>query len=198
MTDRASGPGSMFAGGAGDGWVRLDECLDRAPPSLHPWLAEPGLLTTRVRRACGAETRFRLLRLAPAPLAPDIARRLGIADARCLLREIEFACGEVRWIYAQSVFPDSTVAQHPWLAELGGVALGESLLGRADVSREPLEYRELTASHVLAGMAGCREGGVWARRAVYHLSEAPILVQEIFLPALVQDGRATDRPGSIE
>jgi chorismate-pyruvate lyase len=25
---------------------------------------------------------------------------------------------------------------------------------------------------------------LWARRAVYHLSGAPILVQEVFLPAL--------------
>jgi chorismate--pyruvate lyase len=194
MTGRAQGPASAPA--AGDAWVLLDECLGRAPRDLHPCLAEPGLLTARVRRACAGETRFRLLRVARAPLAPGLARRMGVADAGCVLREIEFACGDTRWIFAQSVFPDSTVVQHPWLAELGNVALGESLLARPDVSRQPLEYREIAVDDALAVAAGGLERRAWARRAVYHLSEAPILVQELFLPALVNDGRASIRPGS--
>jgi chorismate--pyruvate lyase len=176
--------------------VRLDECLDRAPRDLHPWLAEPGLLTSRVRRACAGETRFSLLRVERSTLDRDHARRMGVADAGCVLREIEFACGDTRWIFAQSVFPDSTVGRHPWLAELGNVALGESLFGRPEVSREPLEYREIAADDRLAVAAGGLEQPVWARRAVYRLSEAPILVQEVFLPALVRDGRTLNRPGS--
>jgi chorismate lyase len=196
MTGRAQGPVSPPGAGAGDAWVRLDQCLERAPRELHPWLAEPGLLTARVRRACGSETRFRLLRVARSRLAAALARRMNVADTGCLVREIEFACGGTRWIFAQSVFPDSTVRQHPWLAELGNVALGESLLGRADVSRQPLEYSELRRSDELAVAAGEGADGAWARRAVYHLSEAPILVQEVFLPALVNDGRAVAQPGS--
>jgi len=176
---------------AADPWVRLDECLRRAPPALHPWLAEPGLLTERVALACGAATRFRLLRLEPAPLVPGAARRMGVADTGCLVREIEFACGDLRWIFAQSLFPDSTVRQHPWLAGLGESALGVSLLGRHDVSREPLEYRGLTWDDELSVAAGASRGDgelLWARRAVYQLSGAPILVQEVFLPALGQCG----------
>jgi chorismate--pyruvate lyase len=196
MNGRAQGPAGVPAADAGDRWVRLDECLGRAPPELHPWLAEPGLLTARVRRSCEGDTRFRLLRLERSPLTPKLARRMDVKDPGCVVREIEFACGEARWIFAQSVFPDSTVDQHPWLADLGNVALGESLLGRPDVSREPLEYREIAADDRLALAAGGLEVPVWARRAVYRLSEAPILVQELFLPALVRDGRACVRPGS--
>jgi chorismate--pyruvate lyase len=196
MTGRAQGPASSPAVRAGDEWVRLDECLDRAPRDLHPWLAEPGLLTSRVRRACAGETRFSLLRVERSTLDRDHARRMGVADAGCVLREIEFACGDTRWIFAQSVFPDSTVDRHPWLAELGNVALGESLFGRPEVSREPLEYREIAADDRLAVAAGGLEQPVWARRAVYRLSEAPILVQEVFLPALARDGRTLNRPGS--
>jgi chorismate--pyruvate lyase len=184
---------------ADDEWVRLDDCLLRAPLELHAWLAEPGLLTARVRKACGGATRFTLLRLEPAPLQPALARRMGVTDAGCLLREIEFACGGSRWIFAQSVFPDSTVRQHAWLAELGNAALGESLLGRADVSREPLEYRELAAADELTIAAGDSSGRalpLWGRRAVYHLSDAPILVQEVFLPALLQCGPSSSGPGS--
>jgi len=175
--------------------MRLDECLDRAPEALHPWLAEPGLLTALVRRACGCETQFRLLRVERSPLSATLAHRMGVGDAGCLLREIEFSCGSARWVFAQSVFPDSTVRQHPWLAELGNVALGESLLGQPEVSRQPLEYREIAADEELAVAAGGLDSPAWARRAVYRLSMAPIMVQEVFLPALVQDGRASVRPG---
>lgn len=169
-----------------EAWVSLAECRERVPAALEPWLAEPGLLTARVRAACGAATRLRMLRLDPAPLDPHIARRLGVDDAACLLREIEFTCGARRWIFAQTVLPQSSVQRHPWLRELGDKALGESLNAVEDVRREPLEYLELHGSHPLAQAAGADEStsSLWARRAVYRLGEWPILVQEVFLPAL--------------
>lgn len=171
----------------GERWMTLGECVTRAPESLRPWLSEPGLLTARVKSTCGPEARLRLLRLEPAPLGPGIARRLGVDDAGCLLRDIEFTCGARRWIFAQSVFPRSTVDRHPWLRELGDNGLGESLSVVEDVRREPLEYLELEPEHPLAQAA--LPGGeppvmLWARRAVYRLAGWPILVQEVFLPAL--------------
>jgi chorismate--pyruvate lyase len=199
MGTRPLGSAAVDVASADEEWLRLDDCLTFAPPELHDWLAEPGLLTARVRKACGEATRFRLLRLEPAPLEARLARRLGVADSSCVLREIEFSCGETRWIFAQSVFPDSTVRQHPWLTQLGGAALGESLLGRSDVSREPLEYRELDAGHALARAAGLKADParpLWGRRAIYHLSDAPILVQEVFLPGLVHCSPSRDGPGS--
>ena len=169
-----------------DAWLPFAECRDRVPAALEPWLAEPGLLTARVRAACGAATRLHMLRLDPAPLDPHIARRLGVEDATCLLREIEFTCGARRWIFAQTVLPQSSVKHHPWLRELGDRALGESLSAVEDVRREPLEYLELHGRHPLAQAAGAdaSTGSLWARRAVYRLGDWPILVQEVFLPAL--------------
>ena len=190
MYERPPGPVDSAGSGPGTGWMTLDECLAAAPAALHGWLAEPGLLTARVQRAGGDRVRFTLLRLAPSPIDAALAARMGVTDAGGLVREIEFACGDERWIFAQSVFPDSTLRQHPWLGELGGVALGVSLLSRHDVSREPLEYRLVEPDEPLGRAAGRLAGPAWARRAVYHLSGAPIIVQELFLPALA----ALDRP----
>jgi chorismate--pyruvate lyase len=169
-----------------EAWAAFEDCVTRVPAMLAPWLVEPGLLTARVRAACGAATRLRLLRLEPAPMDPRVARRLGVDDVTCLLREIEFTCGASRWIFAQSVFPQSTVQHNPWLRELGENGLGESLSAVEDVRREPLEYLELQASHPLAQAAGrpVDTSPLWARRAVYRLGGWPILVQEVFLPAL--------------
>lgn len=174
------------APGGDDAWQSFADCRERVPAALEPWLGEPGLLTARVRAACGAATRLRMLRLDPAPLDPRIARRLGVDDDTCLLREIEFTCGARRWIFAQTVLPQSSVQRHPWLRELGDRALGESLNAVDDVRREPLEYLELQGRHPLAQLAGADAGvaSLWARRAVYRLGGWPILVQEVFLPAL--------------
>ena len=176
----------VLARADGDVWLPFDDCRERVPAALTPWLAEPGLLTARVRAACGTATRLRLLRLEPAPIDPRVARRLGVEDETCLLREIEFTCGARRWVFAQSVLPQSTVRRHPWLRDLGDNGLGESLSAVEDVRREPLEYCELHHGHPLARAAGATEpaGALWARRAVYRLAGQPILVQEVFLPAL--------------
>jgi chorismate--pyruvate lyase len=166
-------------------WVPLERCARLAPPALVPWLAEPGLLTARVRAAAGAATQFRMLRLERAPLLPELQARLGVGDAAGLVREIEFACAGMRWIFAQSVFPDSTVARYPWLGDLGNSPLGEALRRVEEVAREPLEYAELPATHPLARLAHPAGGvALWARRAIYRLAGAPIVVQEVFLPAL--------------
>ena len=183
-------PGAVDSAGCGADWMALDDCLAAAPTPLHGWLAEPGLLTARVQRAGGDRVRFTLLRLDRAPIDAALAARMGVADTGGLVREIEFACGDQRWIFAQSVFPDSTLGQHPWLGELGGVALGVSLLSRHDVSREPLEYRLVAPDEPLARAAGGLAVPAWARRAVYHLSGSPIIVQELFLPALAPLDRA--------
>jgi chorismate--pyruvate lyase len=171
----------------GDAWHSLDECAGRVPAGLRPWLEEPGLLTARVRAACGPATALRLLKLEPAPIDARVRRRLGVEDAIGFVREIEISCGATRWIFAQSIFPQSTVQQHPWLRDLGDNGLGESLSSIEDVRREPLEYVELRDRDALAVAAGAvpaRDAPLWARRAVYRLAGWPILVQEVFLPEL--------------
>ncbi len=177
--------------GAGDAWNLLDECAGRVPAELRPWLEEPGLLTARVRAACGPSTGLRLLRLEPAPIDPRVRRRLGVEDAIGYVREIEITCGTARWIFARSIFPQSTVQQHPWLRQLGDNGLGESLSAIEDVRREPLEYMELDGGHelaVAASVASSPGASLWARRAVYRLAGWPILVQEVFLPGLGRCG----------
>jgi len=171
----------------GDAWHSLDECAGRVPAELRPWLEEPGLLTARVREACGPATALRLLKFEPAPIDPRVRRRLGVEDTTGFVREIEISCGATRWIFAQSIFPQSTLQQHPWLRNLGDNGLGESLSSIEDVRREALEYIELHDRHVLARAARADSAPgtpLWARRAVYRLAGWPILVQEVFLPKL--------------
>jgi chorismate lyase len=187
---------------AQEDWQALAGIAQQAPGALLDWLAEPGLLTARVREHCGEDMRFRMLGpLRPASLTANLQGRLAVNDADCLVREIEFCRGSVRLIFAQTILPASTVAAFPWLRALGEAPLGEALR-RADVplARDPLEYRALDRGHVLARAArgskttGAKDdddaGVLWARRAVYRLAGLPILVQEVFLPELLHGTRA--------
>jgi chorismate--pyruvate lyase len=182
-------------------WATFAEIEARAPAALLSWLAEPGLLTARVRELCGASMQFRMLGpLRTAPVPESLRVRLAVADADCLLREIEFCQDAERIIFAQTIIPATTVATFPWLRALGEAPLGEALRA-ADLplERDPLEYRSLSSDHPLARAAVVRsrplEGvdvpgdvaaSLWARRAVYRLAAHPILVQEVFLPSLLR------------
>lgn len=175
-------------------WSPLAAIEPLAPAGLLSWLAEPGLLTARVRELCGDRMRFRMLGpLRDAELPLDLRSRLRVADERCLLRDIEFRCDDERIVYAQTVLPDSTVRRYPWLHELGDSPIGETLRRAEEpLEREPLEYAELRGESELArvaldaGSAEPSREALWARRAVYRLGGQPILVQEVFLPALLR------------
>jgi fumarylpyruvate hydrolase len=160
------------------------------PHDLLSWLAEPGMLTARVRALCGPAMEFRRLgRLRDAELSTSLRERLQVDDATCLLREVEFCASSGRIVFAQTVLPASTVDRYPWLRELGDSPLGEALRQvDAPLEREPLEYAELPAGHPLVQAARCdgADMALWARRAVYRLDGLPILVQEVFLPELLR------------
>jgi fumarylpyruvate hydrolase len=171
-------------------WSPLADVAGRVPPDLLSWLAEPGLLTARVRALCGPAMGFRRLgRLREAELSSSLRDRLKVDDATCLLREVEFSSEGDRIVFAQTVLTASTVERYPWLSELGDSPLGEALRQVDDpLEREPLEYAQLAAGHPLADAArpGTGHVALWARRAVYRLGGFPILVQEVFLPELLR------------
>jgi chorismate--pyruvate lyase len=178
-------------------WAPLAAVATCVPEGLLSWLAEPGLLTSRVRALCGADMRFRMLGpLLDAPLPEPLRARLDVDDVRCLLRDVEFRCLDDRIVFAQTVMPASTVHRYPWLHDLGDAPIGETLRRATEpLEREPLEYAELEPSSPLASIArgpgDDPAAALWARRALYRLGGRPILVQEVFLPSLlrVQRGR---------
>ena len=77
---------------------------------------------------------------------------------------------------------------HPWLAELGDASLGETLNELSGVERSSLRVRVAAPENALTARA-LREAdltpaGLWARRSRIQLRGAPLLVQEVFLPAM--------------
>ena len=165
---------------------RLEECRPEAPPAAAAWLAEPGLLTERLRACCAGTTGLSVITEAEAPLAIHDAAVLCAAGKAAFVREIELTCDGRPWVFAQTLIPQSTLARQSWLSSLGSAALGERLAAVPGLERGPLEFTRLVAGDRLYQRA-LRErrdppASLWARRSWFAIDGDRLLVQEVFLP----------------
>jgi len=164
---------------------RLGEFSVDAP--LRSLLIGKGLITLRMRAACGERFGLRLVEQWTGLLGAAHKSGLRAHDNAGLFRETELRCGDQVWVFAQTVIPDSTLCMHPWLAELGDSSLGETLNELSGVQRSAYEYAWLPAADALCARAlraaDLRPAGLWARRSRLQLRAAPLLAHEVFLPA---------------
>jgi chorismate--pyruvate lyase len=166
-------------------WTR-DVAALGAGPDAASLLTEPGLLTERIRGACGGEFGLRVVTEGSGLLSPANARALGVSDLSAFIREIELTCDDSAIVFAQTLVPAATLAAEPWLSALGRDALGPRLARLGGALREPLEFARLAPGDELARRAfhaaGEAPGCLWARRARYRLASHRLIVQEVFLP----------------
>lgn len=164
------------------------------PPALgrlSAWLASPGSLTRRIRRACG-DFRVRRMRQHAARPHADEAGPLGLGAFRlALVREVVLM-GDGRPL----VFGHSVVARGylrgPWRSVrfLGSRPLAEALYLDPTIRREALAFCRLDRRHPLYRRI-CKDLGampptLWARRSLFRRQGAPLMVTEVFLPDIVR------------
>jgi len=95
-----------------------------------------------------------------------------------LIREVELIClGEI-WVRARSIIPVDTLSgKERELRVLGNRPLGAYLFKSKSMQRHKLE---LAAFHLRG------EGKIYGRRSIFRLSGKPLLVSELFMPALFE------------
>lgn len=148
-----------------------------APQPWRSWLQDRGSLTQRLVHASQGHFRVEVLRQGYFRPSHSEARALGLPPRQlALVREVLLLGRGEPWVYARSVFPVSTLSgPQRQLREIGNRSLGSVLFRDPTMQREPLQIGDLR----LAG--GTR---LWARRSVFRLAGKPLLVCEVFLPAL--------------
>ena len=163
---------------------------------ISPWLHDRGSLTRRIQQRC---ERFAVRQMSSglARIAFDEAALLGIAPH-------ELAWSREVFLYADDapvVFAHSACARQDlrgaWAAvsSLGNKPLGALLFSHPLVERKPLHYKALHAHHPLyrrvVGVLGVVPERLWARRSLFYLHDAPLLVTELFLPNILRLNKAT-------
>ena len=153
------------------------------PAQLAPWVLEPASLTARLKRHC-QHFRVQLLNegaeLLPAFLQPLVP---GTVDAQ--RREVMLWCDDKPCVYAQSWLPQQTINSLRPLADLGERPLGDYIFQQPGLTRGTIDVAELLlAGSVLEKFNS--SGRCLARRSVFQLNGLPLLVAEVFLPAITQ------------
>ncbi|MFY9258973.1 MAG: chorismate lyase [Gallionella sp.] len=156
---------------------------------LRPWLHDHGSLTQRIQQRC-AQFAVHPIRSGLARIAYDEAALLGIPpNQHAYSREV--------FLYADGqpvVFAHSTLAavdlRGAWAAvsQLGSKPLGTLLFSHPLIRRMPLHFKALCPHHPLYRRAIVHlphpPSRLWARRSLFYLHQAPLLVTEVFLPEI--------------
>lgn len=162
------------------------------PDGMACWLSDPASLTARLIAAC--EQRFCVQVLSQSwgtPLHNEL-KRLGMRERQtALIREVFLYCGDTPWVFARTVIPRSTLTgKQKYLANLGSKPLGAVLFADPSMHRDQFEVACLQAGEVLYSKATQRSTKkpkqIWGRRSAFYLSGKPLLVNEIFLPAIAR------------
>jgi len=174
--------------------VRAAGLFRRIPAPMDGWVLGTPSLTARLRMRCGDAFSVRVLNENWASPSLDEACRLDIDRRRfAWIREVLLLCGDRPQIFARSVIPAASLrGGNRALQVLGNRPLGELLFTSPEASRSETEVALLHPDDWLARRvptaASRASEAIWARRVVHHLRGRPLLVTEVFLPELTDDG----------
>ena len=158
---------------------------------LRDCLLEKGSLTRYLQKYCGDQFCLHLKGQAWKRPAHEESRILGMKEGEySLIREVLLRCNEITWVYARSVLPGTTLSgAQRRLATLGTRPLGDVLFSDRSTSREEVGYATISPTDMLYRQAVVNtktESDLWGRRSVFYIQHKPILVTEIFLPAITK------------
>jgi chorismate lyase len=159
--------------------------------ALQSWLIDTGSLTARL------QSRYTHFAVKPVtvkyakPIQDEAALLHLTAHKSPLIREVLLMGNNQSVVFAHSVLPRASL-RGAWhgLGRLGNKPLGATLFANPKVKRTPLEYKKLSPHHSIsikiAEHMQTSPKALWARRSIFSLNCARILVTEVFLEELLK------------
>jgi chorismate--pyruvate lyase len=175
-------------------WNRVDSGeLHQAPRKWQPWLSDTGSLTQKIERAIGQQLEVLVLRDCRQDLNSDESRYFHFKIKRCRIREVLLCANGIPLVMAHSIIPiSSSSGSNHEILRLGKKPLGAVLFAKTRMHSKKKSLREISRldkRNVLWKKCFKRYRDLptvaWGRRTLYSLKGHPILVSEVFLPALL-------------
>lgn len=164
----------------------------RIPKTYYRWLADQGSLTRAVVGACAGRFHVALLQQGwGRPLTGEARLLMVPGTAATMVREVKLLCDDEVQVFARTLIPATSLrGRTRRLAHLRERPLGAVLFADPATRRRRIELARLTARHTLFRSA-CSHlekppAALWGRRTLFEYAGHPLLVNEIFLPALVE------------
>jgi len=165
--------------------------INHVPVDISPWLFDQGSLTRKILLSCNEAFRVEVISQHWQRPMLNEALRLGAQpEQHALIREVLLYCGDKPWVFARSVLPRKTLTgQRRFLGKLGSRPLGHILFSDPTIQRDALEVAEIKKGQRMfrcatESLAQAPES-VWGRRSVFYLHKKPLLVNEVFLPSIL-------------
>lgn len=162
-----------------------------APARLWPWLTDAGSLTARIAARC-RQLRVRVLRQGLRVPHEDERRLVGLPPRQLAWRrEVLLLADDVPVVFAHSVLAPADL-RGPWhmAAGIGGRPLGAALFADPLIVRGALHCERLDGTHPLhrgaESACGTDFPTLWGRRSRFLRDGRPLLVTEVFLPAIAR------------
>ncbi|OAI48794.1 hypothetical protein AYO45_04035 [Gammaproteobacteria bacterium SCGC AG-212-F23] len=157
-------------------WQPFAAVSTMVPEKLQTWLTYTGSFMERLKAHAIVDTKISVLNQGWEKANSDEINFLQ-TDEKTLIREVLIGNQTNLWMYARSVFPESTLTeQEQSLAHLGVKPLGEFLFNHPEMQRSDFKMKKLLPSKL------------WARCSLFYLRGKKLLLTEIFSPALMELG----------
>jgi chorismate lyase len=164
--------------------------------TLHAreWMLDKGSLTQRLIDYCEGEFAVFLRREEQGRPLRSESRLLGLPECRlAIIREVNLLCRGIPLVFARTVIPFSSLrGRTRSLAGLGSRPLGAMLFQDPTTRRETVQYAKIRPGQGLyvsatQNLEQCTQT-LMARRTLFCYKGRPLLVNEIFLPTLLESG----------
>ncbi len=148
-------------------WITQQEMINQASQYHSKALLNTGLLTDMIKQLTGKSAEIKV-----------VCEDFSSGD---LHRVVELHGGNNLLVIADSIIPETTLSEHPWLKTLGSYPLGKALDSRDLISRSDFEFARshwIEANH--DGPPTTKD--TWARKYRFLLESGDIEIIELLCP----------------
>jgi len=170
-----------------DQWLSMSEYQQIQPQCRHyHWLSENGSMTRML--ASVGHMPLKVDVITSEQQVPNHQERLflNIAPRKmAYVREVIMYSDDKPWMFGRTIIPAATMNNAGGqLKLLGDKPLGKVLFHHNRNCRQFIQVAQMSNSHPLypAFLKDVETSRLWARRSLFQFQQAPLLVQEVFLP----------------
>jgi chorismate lyase len=176
-------------------WQNKDSALQNIiDKRVHPFLFHEGSLTYLIQEHCSGKFNIELISESWQQPMEDESILLSLTNNEAsFIRKSLLKCDDLTLVYARTVIPVKTLSgKNQKLMELGAKPLGDVLFNDTTTYRSDMRYAKIPVDCDFYSDASKyleSESDLWARQSLIYIEQQPLLITEIFLPAILECGK---------
>lgn len=158
---------------------------------VYPFLYHEDSLTRLIQQHCSGLFNLELISEEwQRPLMNETQLLSLSEDETAFIRKVFLKDDNQALVYARSIIPENTLSgNNKRLLKMGKQPLGDFLFNDESTYRVKMHYATIPVDSELHTEA-IKDSGItselWGRQSLFHIEQKPLLVTEIFLPAILE------------